>query len=330
MICNHSLSSVAFLWLLLLFSLGCDYDMTKSVVKDKIDKARQKATELAGQTWHQRNNWNAEDFFEQVDVVKLCLAIEARDLKEMQRLIDLGVDVNTLGKDNMTPLLWAFPDDHPDRLELLLKAGADPNVYFKGDFGVPGFFQPGESVTHLACRSQFDHFKLVFKYGGDPNLPNKSWHNRSPAFEIFRGTDISVRLKTLIKLGIDVNQHEHIGAGGDTLLMKLAWREEYELCLFLIQSGADPIRFENGKHIARLIHRLAGRQVPKDPKRRGDYDKLVAFLESKGESIVEAKRDSTRWTDSSRSRSERKRMIAAEGKRNRQNELERLRKQGEN
>jgi hypothetical protein len=34
--------------------------------------------------------------------------------------------VNAKGKGNMTPLLWAYFDDRPQRLLLLLEHGADP------------------------------------------------------------------------------------------------------------------------------------------------------------------------------------------------------------
>ena len=41
--------------------------------------------------------------------MSLCKAIEAKDLKEIDRLVMSGVNVNAKGRGNMTPLLWAFP-----------------------------------------------------------------------------------------------------------------------------------------------------------------------------------------------------------------------------
>ena len=54
-------------------------------------------------SFHQRFRWNAEDFFDDPQVVALCRAIEAKDLREIDRLIAAGADANALGRDNMTP-----------------------------------------------------------------------------------------------------------------------------------------------------------------------------------------------------------------------------------
>ena len=65
-----------------------------------------------GRTYHQRCGWKAVDCFTDPKVIALCRAIEANDLAEMERLVQAGADVNARVKGNMTPLLWAFPDNH--------------------------------------------------------------------------------------------------------------------------------------------------------------------------------------------------------------------------
>ena len=67
---------------------------------------------LPSRTIHQRCGWKAEDYFTDRKVIALCRAIEANDLAEMERVVKAGADVNAQGKDKMTPLLWAFPDNH--------------------------------------------------------------------------------------------------------------------------------------------------------------------------------------------------------------------------
>ena len=63
-----------------------------------------------GRTPHQRLKWKAEDFFTDPGVISLCKAIEAKNLKEIDRLVKSGnVNVNAKGRGNMTPLLWRFP-----------------------------------------------------------------------------------------------------------------------------------------------------------------------------------------------------------------------------
>jgi ankyrin repeat protein len=44
----------------------------------------------------------------------------------VQRLLDAGVDVNRIYKNNLTALMWAAGYDHPDTIKLLLARGADP------------------------------------------------------------------------------------------------------------------------------------------------------------------------------------------------------------
>ena len=132
------------------------------------------AAAASGQSWHDKHGWKAADFFADPQVVALCEAIQANDLERMRQLIAAGADVNALGKGNMTPLLWAFFDDKPERFWLLLEAGADPNFYTESDFGLRQAMVAGDSVTHMACRSRFGHFWPVFEHGGDPNLPNKT------------------------------------------------------------------------------------------------------------------------------------------------------------
>ncbi|MBB3209868.1 hypothetical protein FHS27_005713 [Rhodopirellula rubra] len=78
-------------------------------------------------TFHQAVGWKAEDFFNDSAVIELCDAIEANDVAKMKQLIAEGVDVNAVGDGGVTPLLWAFVDNQPERFQLLLEHGADPN-----------------------------------------------------------------------------------------------------------------------------------------------------------------------------------------------------------
>ncbi len=63
---------------------------------------------LLSTSFHEKLGLKAERYFDDPQVLKLCEAIEANDLKTMQQLIDQGVNVDVRGKDGVTPLLWAF------------------------------------------------------------------------------------------------------------------------------------------------------------------------------------------------------------------------------
>ena len=72
----------------------------------------------------------------------------------------------------MTPLLWAYPDNHLPRLKWLLEHGANPNVVVESDFGTKGHIPAGDSVKHMACETTFPgYFDAVFDHGGDPHQP---------------------------------------------------------------------------------------------------------------------------------------------------------------
>lgn len=124
--------------------------------------------QMAPESWHEKFKWKAEDYFDNPQVIALCKAIEANDLKEIDRLVADGANVNAKGKGNMTPLLWAFPDNKSKRFKKLLEHGADPNVIVENDFNTKmSGIRPGDSVTHLVCKTRFPkYFDYVFQHGG--------------------------------------------------------------------------------------------------------------------------------------------------------------------
>ncbi len=212
-------------------------------------------------SWHAKNGWIAEKFFTDPKVIELCRAIEANDLPAIRKAIENGADVNALGKDNMTPLLWAFPENHVHRMKILLEAGADPNVVIKSNLGVPYMFMPGDSVTHMAARSAFEYFDLVFDHGADPQLPASM--DRNPVIFTIIEAGISPekrkrRIAKLIALGVDINQPGSEYSGLDIPLMKaFTFAGQYDLALFLLNNGANPYQYSGSRGISQIGHGLA-------------------------------------------------------------------------
>ncbi len=249
-------------------------------------------------TFHQNFNWKAEDYFDDAQVVALCRAIEANDLKEIDRLIAAGANVNAKGKDNMTPLLWAFPDNKLERFTKLLEHGADPNVIIKSDLNTHGGFRAGDSVTHMACRTEFPgYFEAVFAHGGDPNLmKNGAITGDTPLFSVLNGlaSNKDGKIQFLIKKGADLN---HMNGAWATPVMEAASGGQYSLASTLLQAGAD-FKIYMPKSNTRLVHIVVGeeRRTPAwTPQQAADYEKLVKWLEDHGESIEQARSDNKRW-----------------------------------
>ena len=252
---------------------------------------------LPGRTFHQRCGWKAEDYFTDPKVIALCRAIEANDLAEMERLVQAGTDVNARGKGNMTPLLWAFPDNHLPRFKWLLEHGADPNVKIESEFNTRGFMVPGDAVTHFVCKTAFPgYFDAVFEHGGDPNL-RTSLYEDVPLTLVIKGGGGGNRegkIRALIAAGADPDMF----SGQITPTVNaVTWGGQYGLANLLLDLGADHRVYEkNG--MRRLIHFAVLEEQAfrgDDPQQKADYQALLKRLTDLGESIELARKDIKRW-----------------------------------
>jgi len=254
---------------------------------------------LPGATVHQRCGWKAEDYFNDPQVIALCRAIEANDLTEMERLVKAGADVNSQGKDKMTPLLWAFPDNHLPRFNWLLEHSANPNVVVEGEFNTRQMISRGESVTLLACKTSYPgYFEAVFDHGGDPNIRHTGplGFSQTPLLAVITGGggDKAAKVRRLIGLGADMNDR---ASGGTPAMQAVTWFGQYEVALMMLEAGAKYETYQHGEY-RRLIHVVAGQERRLNeqfPEQRSTFQKLVKWLEDHGESYEKAKADIARW-----------------------------------
>ena len=249
---------------------------------------------------HKKCGWKAENYFDDPQVIALCHAIEANDLPEIDRLVAAGANVNAKGKGKMTPLLWAYPDNKLARFQKMLEHGADPNVITESDFNTCGALQSGTAVTHMACQTSFPgYFEAVFENGGNPNLVTQSVVERgyTPLFLVMTGLapDMLKQIQVLIDKGADLNYHcdgiESMPA------MYAADSGHFNIALLLVKSGAN-YRLYPDNQTAKLIHSVVGSAkflAHGPPQRTADYEELVAWLESHGESAEQARADLERW-----------------------------------
>lgn len=249
-------------------------------------------------SWHQKYGWKAEKYFDDPQVVALCKAIEADDLAEVDRLIEAGANVKAQGKGNMTPLLWAFPENKPAIFKRLLEAGADPNVIVESDFNTRHTaIIPGDSVTHMAAKSSFpQHFRYVMEHGGDPNLLQPQTKNTVLSTVIVEGAPYTRdRIKLLVEKGVDLDQPGRTGAPPVITAVNLFG--QYDIALMLLEAGADPnVYIENQNK--KLVHMVALAKkglATSTPQQKADFHKLVDWLEAHGQSIAEAEADYERW-----------------------------------
>jgi len=263
---------------------------------------------LLGTTTHQRSGWKAEDFFTEPKVIALCHAIEANDLAEMERLVRAGADVNAQGKHKMTPLLWAFPDNHLPRFKWLLEHGANPNVVIEDEIKAYRPIHRGDSVTHMACRTWFPgYFEAVFDNGGDANIRRSGPLGDSdrPLHTVIQApvSERRAKVQRLIELGADMNA---LALGTTPVGMAVGWGGQFDLALVMLRAGAN-FRTYNEDEIWRLTHmvvRQEGRLKEYSPEKQAQFHELVKWLEEQGESYAEAKKDMDRWDSWSRTTGE--------------------------
>ena len=235
--------------------------------------------------FHQKVGWKARDFFTEKDVIKLCQAIEANDLNKIDELIVAGVDVNSIGKDNMTPLLWAFPDNQFDRFKKLLDAGANPNIQISTNLNLIRAFTAGESVSHRVAETWFPkYFEETITHGMNYYLKDEG--GRDVVYVLMRSSrteELIPRFKLLLDHGWDIN---HPGWCGDNALLMSIQHERYALAFFLLENGAD-YNYYNPTTQVKAIHQLVpvqGGLYPRPPSpQTPEYLKVLKWLEDHGQ-----------------------------------------------
>jgi hypothetical protein len=121
-------------------------------------------------------------------------AVKGHDAR-VAALIDQGADVNAVGRDEATPLLWVLASGHLDTAELLLRKGADPNYRMRSGASLLAMAAGGDSVRRL---------RLLLDYGGNPNA--RAQFGRPITIHAVRQFRLD-NLKLLIDRGADVNAH---------------------------------------------------------------------------------------------------------------------------
>lgn len=107
---------------------------------------------------------SAEYYFKDSNVQELCNAISNSEMDKLDKIIsNKKTNLNAVGKESITPLMWAMGKGNKKAFLRLLKAGANPNYVGEGKYG--------SVIIFATCFMKDSYFlETALKNGGNPNL----------------------------------------------------------------------------------------------------------------------------------------------------------------
>lgn len=168
---------------------------------------------------------------------------------------------NTANVSGMLPLLAATYARQPAMVDLLLAAGATPDIFVAAALGrldwlrdllasdstlVAAYSADGWTALHLAAHfSVEDAARLLLESGADANARSHNEMDNLPLHAACAGTPAPALLALLLDASTDVNARQH---GGFTPLHEVAQNGALGPARFLLERGADPsIRTDEDK-----------------------------------------------------------------------------------
>ena len=156
----------------------------------------------------------------------LLEAVESGDHAAAMRLLSAkGANVNSVGADGATPIMYAAANNDLELVRALIKAGA--NVKLASQFGT-------SALTEAAIIGSAPVISALLTAGADPNY--KTPDGETPLMAAARSGKIDAA-KQLLDAGADINAKETWG--GQSPLMWAAAQGQADMVKFLASQGAN-------------------------------------------------------------------------------------------
>jgi len=207
----------------------------------------------SGEAMNRLKNMSPETYYTTKNEIEFIKAVNRCDFRQMDELLLQGVRINTIGKEEMTPLAWAFGKQNLASYRYLLEKGANPNFKTKK----MAWNNSGHSVMEFASLVEnSEYLILALQHGGNPNALNSIDKTIIyTAIENRRAENI----KILAKNGANLN---YIDQSGSTPMMACVTGDKYDLALLLLSLGADPyIKDRQGKHVGDIVTLFGDRGI---------------------------------------------------------------------
>ncbi len=167
-------------------------------------------------------SYKPSQFFDDQNLI-FAKAMQNNDISKILSLKE-KIDINHVGREDMTFIMWAILNQKKRSLEQVLKMGANPNRKDKDD---------KTPVAFVAAGADIDYLDILLAYKGDPNA---YMMNGDPAtiFTSLHGNWKNVL--SLLNAGADINATDD---KGNTLAMVYTSIISYEEVYKLIEMGAN-------------------------------------------------------------------------------------------
>ncbi len=140
-----------------------------------------------------------DEIYQDKQVRALARAAGKGKIKTIDRLLDKGVNINSIGARGVPILFWSMRQGNISGFRYLLEKGADPNIQWEGKSSV---------MYRVAGMKDSRFLEAALKYNGNPNLIGSS--QTTPIY--FSATNgLILNLKLLVKAGADINHKDSIG-----------------------------------------------------------------------------------------------------------------------
>lgn len=228
--------------------------------------ACQSNTRLAGNTVNQVYN-------DAKVTAMINAAMEGRT-QDIAKFASQGADVNSVGTDGTTPLIWAIKARNWQGTEALLKAGANPNFATEKFKGISPMWlmSGGNSLEGLA---------LMLRYGGDAKGDSQP-HMRDRPLNLAASEGRLENVKLIVAAGADINAHDSFGGSATD---EAAIFSHFEVVAWLLEHGYN-------YDLDKLAELVQISRDPEDSEAQRWKNIVISLLEKRGVTFrTPAKRD---------------------------------------
>ncbi|MEO0249954.1 MAG: ankyrin repeat domain-containing protein [candidate division WOR-3 bacterium] len=203
----------------------------------------------------------AEQAFTDARVARLVKAASSGNFKEVDAQLRAGADVNAVGAQGVTPLIWVLTTHNLKAVEHLLKSGANPN-YRDPERGVSAmYFASGGNNPKL--------LELLLKYGGDPNLRGE---NTETMLQVAASECRRENIDILLQHGADINGHDGLRRSAAHSALTRAC---FDITVYLLERG---LTYEL-RHLAKSVE---GTIIRDNSDQKRWQDRAIEILKERG------------------------------------------------